>query len=66
MKRNYAFLDHVEADGPVTWDNDRAFLEALQTGLLLALKERGQLNEPECRCTVEALNRQRRDREAAE
>ena len=46
-------LQHIDHDRPVTKEEDGIFLRALKRALLLALKERGLLNEMQYRQALE-------------
>ena len=64
-----AVLRSVEPDRRITEEQDAEFLFACQRALLLALKEAGQLSEPQYRYAEERLKAQqitaaRRQREA--
>lgn len=60
MAKQYASLEAIEHDRRITKETDEEFLYQLQTGLLLALKERGRLNEMQYRHAQDRLNQQRR------
>lgn len=62
MAKGYASLKAIDNDRKITKETDDEFLHQLQSGLLLALKERGHLNEMQYRHAQERLNQQRRDR----
>ena len=59
MAKQYASLEAIENNHKITKDTDYEFLHHLQSGLLLALKERGRLNGMQYRCAQERLNQQR-------
>ena len=61
MAKQYASLEAIENDRKITKETDNEFLHQLQSGLLLALKERGRLNEMQYRHAQDRLNQQRRD-----
>lgn len=61
MARQYASLEQIEHNRKITREGDHAFLYRLQGGLLLALKERGRLNEMQYRRAQERLDRQHRE-----
>lgn len=63
MKKQYASLVRIEYDHPITGATDAQFLHRLQSGLLLALMERGRLGEMQYRSAQERLNRQQREGE---
>lgn len=52
-RKRYAQLLRVEHDRPVTKETDGIFLHELKCALLLALKERGLLNEMQYRQALE-------------
>ena len=52
-------LQRIENDQWITKDDQYPFLHHLQQALLLALRERGQLNAMQHRRADEKLNRQR-------
>lgn len=62
MKKKFAELIRIDNDRVITKEEDDEFLYTLQNGLLLALKERGRLNEMQYRHAEEKLRSQRRDR----
>lgn len=59
MAKQYAFLNSIENDREITKETDYEFLHNMQSGLLLALKEHGRLNESQYRYAQSRLNRQR-------
>lgn len=61
MAKRYASLEAIENDRKITRETDEAFLHQLQSGLLLALKEQGRLNEMQYRHAQDRLNQQRRE-----
>lgn len=61
MARQYASLERIDHNRRITRETDHAFLYRLQGGLLLALKEQGQLNEMQYRQARDRLDRQHRD-----
>lgn len=61
MAKQYASLEAIENDRKITKEADYEFLHQLQSGLLLALKERGRLNEMQYRHAQDRLNQQRRE-----
>ncbi len=61
MAKKFASLEHIENDRKITKETNYEFLHHLQTGLLLALKEQGRLNEIQYRHAQEKLNQQRRE-----
>lgn len=60
MGRQHAALERIENDRPITMETDAQFLHRLQSGLLLALKEQGQLSELQYRRAQDQLDRQHR------
>ena len=58
MARRYASLEKIEHNRRITKEQDALFLHRLQSGLLLALKEQGQLNEMQYRHAQDRLDRQ--------
>lgn len=61
MARQYASLERIDHNRRITRETDHSFLYRLQGGLLLALKEQGQLNEMQYRQARDRLDRQHRD-----
>lgn len=61
MARVYASLEAIENERKITKETDYVFLHQLQSGLLLALKERGRLNEMQYRYAQDRLNQQHRE-----
>lgn len=61
MARQSASLDKIEYNRKITRELDELFLHRLQSGLLLALKEQGRLNELQYRHAQERLDRQHRE-----
>ena len=61
MAKKYASLERIENDRQITRETDGPFLHRLQSGLLLALKEQGQLSEMQYRRAQERLDRQYRE-----
>lgn len=61
MAKKYASLERIENDRQITRETDAPFLYRLQSGLLLALKEQGQLSEMQYRRAQERLDRQYRE-----
>ena len=61
MARQYASRERIDHNRRITRETDHAFLYRLQGGLLLALKEQGQLNEMQYRQARDRLDRQHRD-----
>lgn len=61
MAKQYASLVKIEHNRKITREQDEPFLYRLQSGLLLALKERGRLNEMQYRHAQERLDRQHRE-----
>lgn len=55
-----AMLQGIENNRNITKETDSEFLYALQSGLLLALKERGRLDEMQFRHAERALREQQR------
>jgi len=55
-------LHCIRNNQPIQGDTHDSFLHLLQRALLLALQERGRLNDRELRLAEEKLNRQRQDR----
>lgn len=62
MARRFAKLQRIDNDHKITKNTDYEFLYHFQNGLLLALKEKGRLNELQYRRAGERLKQQRRDR----
>lgn len=54
MAKQFSKLLRIENETVITAENQRAFLFHLQTALLMALLERGCINDPQC-CRAEAL-----------
>lgn len=52
-RKKFAELQRIECDHPITRETDQAFLDMLQSSLLLALKQQGRLNEMQYRNTEE-------------
>lgn len=61
MARRYASLEKIEHNRQITKEQDAQFLHRLQSGLLLALKEQGRLNEMQYRHAQDRLDRQYRE-----
>lgn len=61
MAKQYASLVKIEHNRKITREQDEPFLYRLQSGLLLALKEQGRLNEMQYRHAQERLDRQHRE-----
>lgn len=61
MERHFASLERVENDRKITPQLDASFFYRLQSGLLLALKEQGRLNEMQYRRAQDRLDWQRRE-----
>ncbi len=61
MTKYYASLKHIDNNRKITRETDYAFWHQLQTGLLLALKEKGYLNEMQYNQAQEKLNKQYRE-----
>lgn len=61
MAKQYASLEKIEHNRKITRELDEPFLHRLQSGLLLALKEQGRLNEMQYRHAQERLDRQHRE-----
>lgn len=61
MAKKFASLERIENDRQITRESDAPFLHRLQSGLLLALKEQGQLSEMQYRRAQERLDRQYRE-----
>lgn len=59
MAKQYASLEAIENDRIIKKETDYDFLYQLQRGLLLALKERGRINEMQYCNAQNRLNRQR-------
>ena len=55
-----ATLVQIENDHKITKESDYEFLHLLQNGMLLALKEKGYLNEVQYRYAEQKLKDQRR------
>lgn len=62
MAKQYACLEKIEHNRKITRELDEPFLYRLQSGLLLALKEQGRLNEIQYRYAQDRLDRQHRER----
>ncbi len=62
MSREFASLERIENDHKITRETDAPFLHRLQSGLLLALKEQGQLSQTQYQYAKEQLDRQFRER----
>ncbi len=60
MAKQFAKLEQILQDHPITPETDAAFLYHLKKALLLALKEQGQLNAMQCRVACDRLARQQR------
>ncbi len=58
MEKKYAALEGIDNVQGITGQSREEFLYRLQTGLLLALKESGQLNEIQYGYAQEKLDRQ--------
>lgn len=61
MAKRFASLEAIQNNRKITKETDYEFLHQLQSGLLLALKERGCINEMQYRHAQERLNQQRRE-----
>ena len=61
MAKQYASLEAIENDRKITKETDYEFLYQIQSGLLLALKEQGRLNEMQYRYAQDRLNQQCRE-----
>lgn len=61
MAKQYASLESIENDRKITKEADYDFLHQLQSGLLLALKERGRINEMQYCHAQNRLNRQHQE-----
>ena len=61
MAKQYASLEAIENDRKITKEADYGFLHHIQSGLLLALKEQGRLNEMQYRYAQDRLNQQCRE-----
>lgn len=61
MSKQFAKLEGVLQDHPITPETDAVFLFHLKKALLLALKEQGQLSAMLCRAACERLERQQRN-----
>ena len=59
MAKQFAKLEGVLQDHPITPKTDPVFLYHLKKALLLALKEQGQLSAMQCRAACDRLERQR-------
>ncbi len=59
MAKQFASLKRIDNNRKITEETDEAFLHRLQTGLLLALKEQGRLNEMQYRYAQRLLDQQR-------
>ena len=65
MKKRYAVLTAIENEGEISEDTNPAFMYLLKKALLLALRERGFLNEVQYRHADESLLQQRQSRARA-
>ena len=61
MERKTVTLKQIDHDHRITRETDSDFLYTLESALLLALKERGQLNEMQYRHAGQQLKIQRRE-----
>ena len=61
MAKRFATLEKIENNRKITREIDELFLYRLQSGLLLALKEKGRLNEIQYRHAQYRLDRQHRE-----
>lgn len=57
MKAKFVQLCHVEREGSAPDHTYHGFTQILQTSLLLALKERGLLEETVCAAALEQVER---------
>ena len=62
MSRRIPELQKIDCDEQITKETHYEFLHHLQSALLLALRERGQLNAMQHRHAEEKLGQQRRER----
>ena len=62
MARKFAQLQRIDNNETITQETHFEFLYHLQCAVLLALRERGTLNEMQYRHAEEKLKQQRRDR----
>lgn len=62
MRKEFAQLQRIDKDHPITKETDYEFLYHLQNALLLALRERGTLNATQYRYAEEKLKQQRQNR----
>lgn len=60
MSKQFAKLEQILQDHPITPETDAVFLFHLKKALLLALKEQRQLSAMQCRTACERLERQQR------
>lgn len=60
MSKQFAKLEQILQDHPITPETDAVFLFHLKKALLLALKEQGQLSAMQCRAACDRLERQQR------
>lgn len=60
MAKRFASLARIDNNRKVTEETDGEFLYRLQSGLLMALKEQGRLNQMQYRHAQERLDHQRR------
>ncbi len=61
-KRKFAELRWINNDHTITEETDHEFLFYLQNGLLMALRDKGILNEMQYRGSYEKLRNQRCER----
>ncbi len=61
MKKQHASLEYIENDRKISRETDSDFLHLMQTGLLIALKEYGKLNEIQYHHAQTRLDQQRFD-----
>ena len=65
MEKQFAHLQHIINNEPITTDTHGEFLYHLQQAVLLALQEQGTLNAVQYRYAEENLKQQRRTRAKA-
>ena len=62
MALQFAKLDRIDHNEPITKESNYEFLHHLQQSLLLAIREQGWLSPMEHRYAEECLKQQRRER----
>ncbi len=61
MAKRFATLEKIEHNRKITREMDEPFLYRLQSGLLLALKEQGRLDQVQYHHAQDRLDRQHRE-----